>query len=71
MSDDKALILDLAQHCPDCKEALERATDKLYYCRACCNFAIELDGTIQSYLLDPPESQRLHRDVRVPSAIAE
>jgi len=38
-------------YCPECMESLEHTGDKLYYCRICCNFFIELDGRIQHYLL--------------------
>ncbi len=60
MSDirDGVLILGQQKRCPGCDEALEHTGDKLYYCVSCYNFFIELDGTVQHYLLDPPETVR-------------
>ncbi len=51
-------IFDPPKRCPSCDESLEHTGDKLYYCPSCYNFFIELDGTIQHYLLDPPETVR-------------
>ncbi len=61
-----ALMLELPQHCPNCKEVMEHTGDKLYYCRGCSTFALELDGTVQPYLLDPHAA---HRDLEIVSAV--
>jgi tRNA(Ile2) C34 agmatinyltransferase TiaS len=47
--------------CPACSGTLEHTGDKLFYCASCCDFFIELDGTVEHYLLNPPErGPRLH-----------
>jgi len=61
-----ALMLEPSQHCPNCKEVLEHTGDKLYYCRGCSTFALDLDGMVQPYLLD---MQAAHRDLQVVSGV--
>ena len=55
---DGIVIFEAPRACPGCQEPLEHTGDKLYYCASCHNFFIELDGSVQHYLVDPPETGR-------------
>ncbi len=52
------VLLASAPRCPGCAEPVEHTGDKLFYCPACCNFLIEIEGVLEHYLLNPPETAR-------------
>jgi hypothetical protein len=61
------VLFALPRRCPGCAEVLEHTGDKLFYCLACCNFFIELEGKIEHYLVNPPETGRRERLITSPS----
>jgi hypothetical protein len=63
-----AMLLCAARACPGCAEALEHTGDKLFYCRVCCHFFIELDGKVEYYLVHPGEMRRPERLITTPTA---
>ncbi len=61
--DEKVVLLATPKHCPVCDQTLEHTGDKLFYCLSCCNFFIEIEGTIEHYLVNPPENAQRPRIV--------
>ena len=63
------VLLSIPKRCPVCDRALEHTGDKLFYCLSCCNFFIELDGTVEHYLVNPPENAQRPRLVTSPTLV--
>jgi hypothetical protein len=66
--DGEVVLLRSPRACPGCAETLEHTADKLFYCRVCCHFFIEMDGTIEYYLVNPGEMRRPDRLITTPTA---
>ncbi len=58
---EKVILLSVPKQCPVCDQVLEHTGDKLFYCLSCCNFFIELEGTMEHYLVNPPENAQRPR----------
>lgn len=62
----EAMLLRAPRACPGCAETLEHTGDTLFYCRVCCHFFLELDGTVEYYLVNPGETRRPDRLITTP-----